>query len=545
MYNTESISYAFREDPATIIVLEDGGVHFKNVYQITAFRRKLIRPDLIETPLFFCDNDSKYVGQATDIMNHIFDDSMSIKYDYAVVVDSQVEFEIDYSILNRLSKEYMPARDADTYQQYFDNYTSGVIVFCRVYKIDKAISQLYLQKGKQGSAQVIKLYDEFDLETSIEVGGFAPVLSDNKFDYIKDEIIHFLKTENVFISLYQNNTDDNKKLDIRLESDKTLKNMHNPRFDFDENLDMDMAQLDYDLIFDEVIRICPGMTSVIDNIRNIQAARYGEANYLLNQRDDIEYGAYARQRLFDMNVRMVVKNALYYYKKYGVDIEDAFQEASIGLLIAIDKYNDNVQGLFPSYVSTWMYQVMNRNLPIYQYNVRMPAHYINKVLPIVDTIVTENGEDIYSLEYDELFEWIQLCSDVDEEEARCICSILLHAESVEELLENKEELFSDDGEMIENINECLLIENINYALKCLNDRERNIIEMRYGYSGNSEMTLNDVGKALGVTRERIRQIEAKAIMKMRQYIHKHRLFEGVYRNFTEEELYPKNRKNSK
>ena len=99
--------------------------------------------------------------------------------------------------------------------------------------------------------------------------------------------------------------------------------------------------------------------------------------------------------------------------------------------------------------------------------------------------------------------------------------------------------------MIENINECLLIENINYALKCLNDRERNIIEMRYGYSGNSEMTLNDVGKALGVTRERIRQIEAKAIMKMRQYIHKHRLFEGVYRNFTEEELYPKNRKNSK
>ena len=87
--------------------------------------------------------------------------------------------------------------------------------------------------------------------------------------------------------------------------------------DFDENLDTDMAKLDYDLIFDEVVSICPGMKVVIDNIRNIQAARYGEANYLLNQRDDIGHGVYAKQRLFDMNLRMVVKNALYYYKKYN------------------------------------------------------------------------------------------------------------------------------------------------------------------------------------------------------------------------------------
>lgn len=191
MNNTECISYAFREDPATIITLEDGGVHFKNVYQITAFRRKLIRPELIDAPLFFCDNNAKYYGQSTDIMNQIFDDNMSIKYDYAVVVDSQVEFEVDYSILNKLSKEYMPSRDAETYQQYFSNYTSGVIVFCRVYKIDKSVGQAYLQKGKQGSAQVIKLYDKFGLETSMDVGGFVPVISDNKFEYIKDEVIHF------------------------------------------------------------------------------------------------------------------------------------------------------------------------------------------------------------------------------------------------------------------------------------------------------------------------------------------------------------------
>lgn len=518
MYNTESISYAFREDPATIIALEDGGVHFKNVYQITAFRRKLIRPDLIETPLFFCDNESKYIGQATDIMNQIFDDSMSIKYDYAVVVDSQIEFEIDYSILNKLSKEYMPARDADTYQQYFNNYTSGVIVFCRVYKIDKAVSQLYLQKGKQGSAQVIKLYDEFDLETSITVKDFTPVISENKFCYIKDEIIHFLKAEGVFISLYQNTIEDNKKLDARLEADKTLKNIHNSRLDFDENLDTDMAKLDYDLIFDEVVSICPGMKVVIDNIRNIQAARYGEANYLLNQRDDIGHGVYAKQRLFDMNLRMVVKNALYYYNKYGIDIEDAFQEASIGLLIAIDKYNENVQGLFPSYVSTWIYQVMSRNLPIYQHNVHMPVHYVNKVISLADKIVKTTGESIDCLNYDELLKWIKSCSDVSEKEAKCICSILAYADNIETLVEHNENVFSDGNELIDYLDEHLSQKNVNYALECLNERERNVIEMRYGYRDKTEMTLNDVGKVFGLTRERIRQIESKAIMKISRRI---------------------------
>ena len=160
------------------------------MYQVTAFRRKLIRPELIEAPLFFCENNYKYVGKPTDIMNQIFDDRIHLKYDYAVVVDSQVEFEIDYSVLNKLSKEYMPARDAATYQQYFSSYTSGVLVFCRVYKTNKAVNQNYLQKGKQGSAQIIKLYDEYDLETSVVIDDFVPVLSDNKFAYIKDEIIH-------------------------------------------------------------------------------------------------------------------------------------------------------------------------------------------------------------------------------------------------------------------------------------------------------------------------------------------------------------------
>lgn len=519
MYNNQSISCAFREDTATIIALEDGGVHFKNVYQISVFRRKLIRSELINAPLFFCANNSKYFGNATNIMNQIFDDSISVKYDYAIVIESQVEFEIDYQILHKLSKEYMPARDTEAYQQYFSNQANGVIVFCRVYKVDKAVSPKNLQKGKQGSSQIIKLYDEFDCETTLDVGGFVPVLSDNKFNYIKDEILHFLKTENVFISLYQNNIEDNKKLDARLESDKILKNSHNARFDFNKNSDRDMAQLDYNLIYDEVISICPGMEPIINAIMNIQAARYNETNYFLKQRNTAKFGVDARKRLFAMNVRLAVKNALYFYRKYNIDIEDAFQEASIGILMAIDKYSENVQGAFQSYVSSWMYQVMNRNLPIYQYNIRIPAHYLNKILQIIDSIINETGETICSLEYDELLEWIQLCSDVDEKEARCISGILSRAKSVEELLENNEELFSDDGKMMAKVDEHLTIDIINGIMSCLTEREKNVVEMRYGLNSYSAMTLSHIGNILGLTRERVRQIESKAIAKMKKYIH--------------------------
>ena len=490
---------------------------------------------MIDAPLFFCDNNAKYYGQSTDIMNQIFDDNMSIKYDYAVVVDSQVEFEVDYSILNKLSKEYMPSRDAETYQQYFSNYTSGVIVFCRVYKIDKSVGQAYLQKGKQGSAQVIKLYDKFGLETSMDVGGFVPVISDNKFEYIKDEVIHFLKTENVFISLYKNNLQDKERLDARIEAERALKNIHNSRFDFDENLEMDMAQLDYDLIFDEVISICPNMKPIINMIRNIKAARFGEAEHLLKQRYNNEIGLHAKQRLFDMNVRVAVKDALYFYKRYGVNIEDAFQEACIGILTAIEKYTDNVQGQFGTYASWWMYRLMQRNLPIYQYNTYVSFSYKEKLSHIVDMITDELGDNFEVLSWNELVEWIQLCSDVSIEEANFICSILVHADSIEKLIEDDEELFSDNGEQMFFLNEQLTINSINSALNSLNERERNIIKMRYGIH---EMTLRDIGNKLGLTRERVRQIEAKTIIKMKRYIHKYKLFNGVYREFTEEELYP-------
>lgn len=534
MYNIECISYAFREDPATIIALEDGGVHFRNVYQITAFRRKLIRPELIDSPLFFCDNSAKYNGKSTDIINQIFDDNMSIKYDYAVVVDSQVEFEVDYSILNKLSKEYMPSRDAETYQQYFSNYTNGVIVFCRVYKIDKSVSQAYLQKGKQGSAQVIKLYDKFGLETSVNVGGFVPVISDNKFEYIKDEVIHLLKTESVFISLYENNFQGKERLDARIEAERKLRNMHNSRFEFDENLEMDMAQLDYDLIFDEVISICPNMKSIIDTIRNIKAARFGESEYLLKQRYDSKISSNVKQRLFDINVRVAVKNALYFQKKYGVDIEDAFQEACIGIIKSIDKYNDKVQGPLGTYSETWMYQVMQRNLPIYQYNMRLPVHYKDKLLNIVNVITDEFSDDFQALYWNELVEWVQRRFGKNKKEAKFICGIIMHAYSMEDLLEKNEELFSDNGELLHSIDENLIFSSINEVLTCLNEREYEVIKLRYLIL---ELTLNDIGNKFGLTRERVRQIEAKAIMKMKRYIYRHKLFQDVYREITLEEKY--------
>ena len=153
----------------------------------------------------------------------------------------------------------------------------------------------------------------------------------------------------------------------------------------------------------------------------------------------------------------------------------------------------------------------------------------------LDMITDELGDNFEVLSWNELVEWIQLCSDVSIEEANFICSILVHADSIEKLIEDDEELFSDNGEQMCFLNEQLTINSINSALNSLNERERNIIKMRYGIH---EMTLRDIGNKLGLTRERVRQIEAKTIIKMKRYIHKYKLFNGVYREFTEEELYP-------
>lgn len=117
--------------------------------------------------------------------------------------------------------------------------------------------------------------------------------------------------------------------------------------DEDELEDFDMAQLDYESIYQEVLEISPGMKDVIDYVRNIQAARLGEYDYYLKDiHTDSPNKEFAENRLFDMSMRASVKSALYHYKKTGVDIEDTFQEACIGIIMATRSITITLWGYF-------------------------------------------------------------------------------------------------------------------------------------------------------------------------------------------------------
>ncbi|KHM52070.1 RNA polymerase sigma factor, sigma-70 family [Anaerovibrio lipolyticus DSM 3074] len=527
------VSYALREDQNTIFLLQDAGKRYNKYCQIAVFGRNIIRPEFFRQYMYFAPytgNSGKYYGSVTDVRLSIEDNDYVPGSNYVAVIDSEVEFKVTPSVIRQLSKEYMPAWGVKSYLDYFNDRKSGILLFVRVFEVNQALPQFYLEKGIRGSSQVLKLYDEYGSETSFTVDEIRPVISDNKFSYLKDEILHMMKVEGAFIALYDNTERGLNDLQERVIADRQIQgthrrweNRHLQWLESDDDSDFDMAQLDYEAIYQEVLDICPGMQGIIDYVRNIQAARLGEYDYYLkdiHKYYDPKGAAFAR--IFDMSIRSAVKSALYHSNQYRINVEDAFQEACIGVITAIRKHSDTVEGLFPSYVSMWMRQVLNRNLAPYDYNFRIPVHHgtrISQVLKQVSKVF--DMSEVENISFGELYYLLLNYSDCDVDEAKRTAGILYPAESMEEILKNpeNESLFVDNSQLNE-INESLLNEMVHDALSILTQREREIILNRFGFGSYKESTLEDIGNMFGITRERIRQIEAKAMRKMLDYLYR-------------------------
>ena len=285
-----------------------------------------------------------------------------------------------------------------------------------------------------------------------------------------------------------------------------------------------MAQLDYEAIYQEVIDICPNMKSIINYARNIKAARLGEYDYHLNEiHTHSEKESEAFSRLFDMSLRSAIKDALNYHKRYGVDVEDAFQVACIGVVTAIQKHNENVEGLFPSYVAIWICRVLMRELPIYDYNVHIPVNYQERIYHVLKQLSgVFEWSDVRYISHVELYHLILQYSDCDEDEAYRIAYILYPAESFEDFISNEENetFFAKVDNSLQGIMESASYQPVRDALSKLSEKERNVITHRFGFNGKSESTLEEVGQLYGLTRERIRQIESKAMKKIDMYLYK-------------------------
>lgn len=264
---------------------------------------------------------------------------------------------------------------------------------------------------------------------------------------------------------------------------------------------VDRSHLDYDALLGEIKSAYPNCAVIIDEILGILPPQSKEWQTIISEAKS--GNDYARDRLVLMYLRTVMKQAYYYSKDNYCDFEEAFQNGVIGLMTAIDKYDVTSPDLFSSYFPLWVRQYMQREGTIKGTIMRYPAHYRDQLNIIVSDacsiIEEDNFEDAVGL----VSKKARLQSGLSDEEIN---------KYILPYLEIPDELEAEDK--IEEFMQSTMKEIVADILDNLKDRERQVLELRYGFKDNQEYTLEEVGNIFHVTRERIRQIETKALRKI-------------------------------
>ena len=225
----------------------------------------------------------------------------------------------------------------------------------------------------------------------------------------------------------------------------------------------------------------------------------------------------AKKRLAETNLRLVVSIAKRYVGR-GMSFLDLIQEGNLGLMKAVDKFDYKRGFKFSTYATWWIRQAITRAIADQARTIRIPVHMvetINKLVRIERQLVQELGRDPSNEE-------IAKEMGIEVEKVREVRKIAQEPVSLETPI--GEEADSHLGDFIEDdtavapdeaANFTMLREELNEILMTLNERERKVLELRFGLVDGTPRTLEEVGKEFNVTRERIRQIEAKALRKLK------------------------------
>ena len=293
-----------------------------------------------------------------------------------------------------------------------------------------------------------------------------------------------------------------------------------PVLEVDDDDYEDFAQKDYEETYSEVIELCADLEPLIKEIRSIMPPQRGE---VLRLKYQIKEGnVHARNRMIEMYLRQAVRIALQRTKTYDLDIEETIGDAFTGLIMAVDRYDPDSSGPFTSFASLWIYQNISREQNTRNPNMYFPVHrkewYYTMYPSMKDRGCTECEKICHCGKAVEM-----ICQKIscDEVQARDVIMAIMPSISLDEFIEkelaDRSLLYSDD-EFIETIDELLKAGIVQHALERLDDRQRNVLILRYGLDGGHERSLEEVGQRHGLTRERIRQIEAKALRRVAAYL---------------------------
>ena len=351
-----------------------------------------------------------------------------------------------------------------------------------------------------------------------------------------ESLIEFFKNKNIKV---ESDEDEVSNLDdLEFDASKVNEDMSEAFLDDDSDFNMEdeeaasYTDFDYDNIVDDTVKVNDPVKMYLKEIGRVR---------LLSSEEEIELAKKillgdedAKNELTQANLRLVVSIAKHYVGR-GMLFLDLIQEGNLGLIKAVEKF-DYTKGFKSStYATWWIRQAITRAIADQARTIRIPVHMvetINKITRYKRSLIQELGREPTA---QEISDRMDPASRLSPERIREIEKIALDPVSLETPIGEEDD--SHLGDFIEDketqspsefTTKSLLKDELYSVMKDLTDREERVLRLRYGLDDGRPRTLEEVGKEFGVTRERIRQIEAKAIRKLRHPVRSKRF--GDYRD---------------